>query len=164
MPDHSRSPAWLILAICLALLIVPAALWPAPAAALPPRPPRPTATPTPPAPTPSADRTLIVLVFVSPAAMPPATWQALWTGVQWQDAFGDWHDVAGWQGRLDEAAAGVGKKAWAVADGHLGQGPFRWLIYARQGGDVVAASAPFYLPSAAGDIFEVRVAAWTTLW
>jgi hypothetical protein len=87
----------------------------------------------------------------------PSTWPALWTGVQWQDAAGAWHDVEGWQGALDEAYRGVGKKTWAVADGHLGGGPYRWLIYARPDGDVVMTSRPFYLPSAAGDVYEVNV-------
>ncbi len=145
-----------ILVICLALLIGAAALAPAPADAMPPRPPRATATPiTPPAPSPG--RTLIVLVLTLPVGQSPADWQALWAGVQWQDAFGAWHDVTGWQGALDEAFRGIGKKTWAVADGHLGSGPYRWLVYARPAGEVVAASAPFYLPSATGDIYEVPV-------
>lgn len=160
-PNLVRRSRQAILAACLGLFIAFALLAPAPAAALPPRPPRPTVTPRPTSPTPPAKpsprRTLIVLVFTAPE-MPPAGWQALWTGIQWQDAIGAWHDVDGWQGALDEIARGVGKKTWVVAEGHLGSGPFRWLVYARQGDDVVAASQPFYLPSAAGDIYEVRVA------
>ncbi len=123
---------------------------------MPPRPPRATPTPAPSA-APSFERTLIVLVLTLRPDLMPDGWRRLWTGVQWQDAFGAWHDVDGWQGALDEEYRGVGKKAWFVADGHLGGGPYRWLIYARPGGEIVAASAPFYLPSAAGDIYEVPV-------
>lgn len=158
--DQPRKSLWscrqAILVICLALLIIPAVLAPAPADAMPPRPPRATATPTPPT-APSLERTLIVLKLSLWPELAPDGWQTLWTGIQWQDAFGAWHDIAGWQGALDEAFRGVGEKTWAVAHGHLGSGPYRWLVYARPGGEIVAASAPFYLPSAAGDIREIPV-------
>jgi len=160
--DQSQLPArrrWLLaVAGCLGLLIIAAALTPAPAAALPPRPPRPTATPTATPAAPAAGRTLLVLALTLQPAASPTAWQTLWTGVQWQDAQGDWHDVEGWQGALDEAARGVGKKTWVVADGHLGSGPYRWLVYARPGGEIIAISRPFHLPAAAGDIYEVKVA------
>lgn len=169
IPMQPRTPSyppsyrlWLLIAAgCLGLMALLSALAPAPAAAMPPRPPRPTAPPTtPPSPTPTPQRTLIVLVYTLRPEALPAAWQTLWTGVQWQDRLGAWHDVEGWQGTLDEEVRGIGKKTWVVADGHLGQGPFRWQIYARRGGDVIAASRPFYLPSAAGDVYEVRAGAW----
>ena len=92
-----------------------------------------------------------------PAETPPAIWSQLWTVVQWQDAAGAWHDVTGWRGALDEAAFGIGKKSWVVAEKDLGTGPFAWFVYAHPGGELAAASPPFYLPAQAGDIFESRV-------
>ena len=35
-----------------------------------------------------------------------------WTVVQWQDAWGDWHDVEGWRGALDEVVSAEGRKIW----------------------------------------------------
>jgi hypothetical protein len=154
-PQPRSRRAWPIIACGLSLLLALAVLHPPPAAAMPPRPPRPTA---PPATVTPSQRTLIVLLFALPPATLPDGWRALWTGIQWQDGAGAWHDVEGWQGALDEVARGVGKKTWAVADGHLGGGPYRWLIYARPDGDVVMTSRPFYLPSAAGDIYEIELA------
>lgn len=159
-PIFSRRPGPIMVVGCLALLVALAALSATPAAAVPPRPtmPPPTALPTcQPRVTPRPGRTLIVLLYALPPELLPPGWQTLWTGVQWQDGLGAWHDVEGWRGHLDEEVRGVGKKTWVVADGHLGHGPFRWLVYARQGGEVVAVSRSFYLPSAAGDIYEVRV-------
>jgi len=98
-----------------------------------------------------------VLSLSLPAETPPAIWSQLWTVVQWQDAAGAWHDVTGWRGALDEAAFGIGKKSWVVAEKDLGTGPFAWFVYAHPGGELAAASPPFYLPAQAGDIFESRV-------
>lgn len=80
-------------------------------------------------------------------------WQDLWTIVQWQSAQGDWYQVEGWQGELDDVAtdeAGevVGKKTWWIAEADLNKGPFRWLIYAggKGKGKPLAKSELFYLP------------------
>jgi hypothetical protein len=70
---------------------------------------------------------------------------------------GDWHDVEGWRGNLDEEEPGIGKKVWVVEDKDLGDGPFRWLLYARPGGPLAAISDPFYLPAAPGDVLERQV-------
>jgi hypothetical protein len=77
----------------------------------------------------------------------------LWTIVQWQDSAGDWHDIEGWSGTLDEGS----KRVWWVAPAAFGTGPFRWTVYQSPGGDkLLATSDSFYLPDAAGN--KVRVA------
>jgi hypothetical protein len=83
----------------------------------------------------------------------PAAW---WTEIQWQDAWGEWHDVEGWQAPFDQIREGVGIKRWAVFPRDLRTGPFRWLAFQRAGGEVVAISQPFNLPQFQGD--AVRVA------
>jgi hypothetical protein len=75
----------------------------------------------------------------------------VWTIVQWQDYFGAWHNVDGWQGTLD-----VGhQKLWWVADKDLGTGPFRWVVYRDQAGPSLAVSESFHLPDLSG--MKVRV-------
>ncbi|MCB0170599.1 MAG: hypothetical protein KDJ97_08610 [Anaerolineae bacterium] len=64
-----------------------------------------------------------------------------WSVVQWQDINGDWQDVDGWQGSLDQS----GQRRWWVAAKDFGTGPFRWVV-----GDTAAptaASEPFHLPA-----------------
>jgi hypothetical protein len=78
------------------------------------------------------------------------TQAGLWTIVQWQDDQGDWHDIEGWQGTLDEGS----KKVWWVDPGAFGKGPFRWVIYQGQQGRQLAQSEPFYLPHA-GEIIRI---------
>lgn len=84
-----------------------------------------------------------------------AHWQTLWTIVQWQDAHGDWHDVEGWQGTLEEVrvdgdGAVTGYKRWWVAQDDLGTGPFRWVVYQGADGPQLVASEPFDLPGRTG--------------
>jgi hypothetical protein len=122
------------------------------AAPLPPRPtPRPTRTPTPaPGPT-AAPRPRLgahLVLYVQNALA------GLWTIVQWQDGFGDWHDVQGWQGTLDDGY----QKRWWVAEKDFATGPFRWALYQGQGGALLDVSASFYLPDRAGIVVEVEVA------
>ncbi len=69
-----------------------------------------------------------------------------WVGVQWMDSFGGWHDVPGWQGRLDKDNANNPFKEWSVFTGQLGQGPFRWVLYTQENGSVVGVSPNFNLP------------------
>jgi len=82
-------------------------------------------------------------------------WQALWTVVQHQESVGgDWSDVEGWQGGLDSVVVGedgqiVGTKVWWVTGSDLGRGPYRWLVYQGEGGDLLGTSDPFYLRRAA---------------
>jgi hypothetical protein len=77
----------------------------------------------------------------------------LWTVVQWQDALGGWHDVEGWRGTLDEGD----KKTWWVDKADYAKGPFRWVVYQGQGGDLLGTSESFYLPSGHGQIVTVEV-------
>jgi hypothetical protein len=95
-------------------------------------------------------------------------WQKLWTVVQWQDGMdwanleGDWHDVAGWQGELEEIAIGevgevVGKRVWWVTEADLGKGLFRWQVYRGKGDVLLVTSEPFYLPDANGQTRVVEV-------
>jgi hypothetical protein len=136
------------LAAALALLLT----WPLASQAgngLPPR--------QPPTPTPSQDKddddddgsppgAYIELAVTSPQA-------GLWSGVQWQDSRGGWHEVEGWQGSLSSG----GSRRWWVAAKDFGTGPFRWLVRSRAGGPVVGASADFYLPQAVGETVRVAV-------
>ena len=66
----------------------------------------------------------------------------VWTIVQWVDEFGEWHDVAGWQGTVELD----GSQTWWVAPDDMGKGPFRWQVYASQNGDLLATSDEFVLP------------------
>jgi len=76
----------------------------------------------------------------------------VWTVVQWQDSAGDWHDIEGWQGTLDE-----GKKVWWVDAAAFGKGPFRWVIYQDQRDKPLAQSESFYLPYSAGEAVMIEV-------
>lgn len=75
--------------------------------------------------------------------------------MQWQDGWGDWHDVVGWRGGLDAVLMGenrkvVGTKVWWVANSDMGKGPFRWIVYPSPESKLVAASEAFYLPHHTG--------------
>jgi hypothetical protein len=48
----------------------------------------------------------------------------------------------GWQGTLDEGD----QKMWWLAPDLFGKGPFRWLVYQGERGNLLATSDPFYLP------------------
>lgn len=72
----------------------------------------------------------------------------LWTVVQWQDGVGNWHDVDGWRGVLDDINDHKGDKVWGVLPGEYGDGPIRWLVYDCAGGQLLATSHSFYLPDA----------------
>jgi len=112
--------------------------------AMPALPPRPTGAPTFPASWPGTE----------------VHWQTPWATVEWQDAQGDWHLVEGWQGQFDTVEvteAVVGVKSWWLAPELYGAGPFRWVVYAERGGDVLARSVPFTLPGAGGQTTSVAV-------
>ncbi len=127
-----------------------------------------TALPLPPRPTtepsvvvvvekvPSPTRITLSLDLTSGALGKGIDPQALWTVVQWQDALGEWHDVEGWTGPLDTIDATHGEKSWGVVRRNLGESPFRWLVYAKQGGTLVAASETFALPSSSGRTLNVQ--------
>ena len=125
-------------------------------------PPRFTPTPTPPAqPAPqSAPAGAQIQLRAQFSQDWPATgipWQELWTVVQWQDEWGYWHDVEGWQGTLDEVQDCAGTKTWWLDQGLLGKGPFRWAIYRSQGTTLSAASDPFNLPARTGETATIEI-------
>jgi hypothetical protein len=83
--------------------------------------------------------------------------------VQWQDEWGYWQDVEGWQGELDQVksdddGAVAGQKTWWVSMDDLGRGPFRWRVYRSRGGYLLATSDEFYLPAVSLDKLVVEVA------
>ncbi len=133
------------------------------AAPLPPRPTAATRTPTPTAPPPTAapptappptaqpaqPRRVVGATIVLHAPSAPA---GAWTIVQWQDGFGAWHDVQGWQGTLDD-----GVQIWWVAERDLHTGPFRWTLYQSQDGALLDVSESFYLPSNTGQVVLVEM-------
>jgi hypothetical protein len=78
-------------------------------------------------------------------------WQELWTYIQWQDPWGDWHDVEGWQGEPDHVeikddGTVMSYKTWWVNEADMGKGPFRWLVTHGEGGALLVISEEFYLP------------------
>jgi hypothetical protein len=166
-----------VVGVACGLLVVAsllASVW-----ALPPRPtPEPTATPiptptlppVPPAPSSRPEGGLIELRVQFPQTWPwgEVHWQTLWTVVQWQDGAdwpnpgGDWHDVEGWQGELENIAIGevgevVGRRAWWVTKADLGKGLFRWQVYRGKEDVLLVTSEPFYLPDANGQTRVVEV-------
>ena len=110
-------------------------------------------------PAPSAPGSWIELRVQFPATWPWNTlpWNLVWTVVQWQDAAGNWYTVEGWQGALDEMVKTEGVKTWWVGRADWGKGPFRWLVYERWGGRLLAQSTPFKLPSAQDQKIKVEV-------
>lgn len=117
--------------------------------------PAPTWTPGPPplkTPLPSPaglDGAVIELNVLFPASWPwrEIGWQDLWTIVQWQDAFGNWHDVTGWQGGLDSISQQdgeyVGSKMWWAGREQAVPGVFRWLVLQDKDGARLGASESF---------------------
>jgi len=69
----------------------------------------------------------------------------LWSVVQWQDNTGNWHDVEGWRGTVDQR----GYRNWWVEAKDFGKGPFRWIVTRRPGAPPMAISEQFYLPTVA---------------
>ena len=121
-----------------------------------PTPPRsPTNTPVPPTTTPEPMPTVIpksekgayIELYIQSLSVEP------WTIVQWQDAHGEWHDVEGWQGTLDDSE----EKRWWVAPKDFSTGPFRWLVYENAQENLLATSEPFYLPSYADEVIKIEV-------
>jgi hypothetical protein len=83
-------------------------------------------------------------------------WQELWTTVEWQDEFGRWQVVDGWQGTLDQVVDGTGWKSWWLDGSLFGKGPFRWVVLTGQGYRL-AVSDPFYLPSTPWQVVVIPV-------
>lgn len=77
----------------------------------------------------------------------PGAPEGAWVGVQWQDRQGAWQNVEAWQGPLEAAEeTGVASKVWGVYPKDFGRGPFRWVVYTQQGGEVLGTSQSFNLP------------------
>jgi hypothetical protein len=95
-----------------------------------------------------ASHAVAAIALHAPAA--PAT---AWTVVQWGDPLGGWHDVEGWRGDLDEGQ----QKVWWVLSKDYDTGPFRWVVYAKRGGQIWSISPAFTLPSRDGQWLRVDV-------
>ena len=142
----------MLVGILMAAVLLPLAVYAAPPPPPPPPPPDEPASASKPAP----EGGQINLRVQFPEAI-SYQWQELWTVVQWQDEWGYWRTVEGWQGTLDSVAEGAGAKTWWVAEEDLGGGPFRWRVYRSAGGWLLVQSDEFYLPGAVGEIVTVDV-------
>jgi len=114
-------------------------------------PPRPT-----PLPTPVPTETAVSPVtggFIQLQFNTTADKTGLWTAVQWEGVNDAWHTVAGWQGHFKPD----GMVTWWVAPADLGKGPFRWQLLDGEGGELLAVSEPFTLPTSDGQVVTVAV-------
>ena len=84
-------------------------------------------------------------MIVHPNAV-PVDWTELWTVVEWQDGEDGWHAVEDWQGMVDEVQDELGHKSWWVAPEDILSGPYRWVVYDRNGGELLGVSDPFNTP------------------
>lgn len=121
------------LLLLVAFLRIPSGLTSVHAA--PNLPPRPTLTPTPTPVSPAPNLARILLVAGS-------AYEGAWTVVQWQDKPGEWHDVENWQGEMRN-----GWIRWRVAPKDWNTGPFRWQVYDKADGTLLASTASFTLPT-----------------
>jgi len=87
-----------------------------------------------------------IVMYIIPSVVRP------WTGVQWTDGAGNWHDVEGWQGAFNHP----NHISWFVEQKDFGKGPFRWVVYTSQGGALLAVSSLFYLPINANETVRVE--------
>ena len=77
-----------------------------------------------------------------------------WTVVEWQNPMtGEWAAVEGWQGTLQPD----GTQVWWVGREHFGEGPFRWLVYAGEDGQLMETSETFTMPSRDLEVVAVQV-------
>lgn len=141
---------WLAMMVSLISLLVLAGP-PAPIQAGPPLPDRntPTPTPTPPSDDEEDDRPVGAYIELHVPTAPAEAWAI----VQWQDSAGDWHDVEGWSGTLDER----GNWRWWVDARDFGKGPFRWAVTQGDAGPQWGVSQSFWLPATAGETVQVIV-------
>ena len=95
----------------------------------------------------------IELLPVQGALAVQGTPAGAWSVIQWQDRAGEWHNVEGWQGVLDQN----GGQRWWVAEKDFGKKSFRWLVTQGLGGPVLGASTPFNLPAGANETVQVAV-------
>ena len=82
----------------------------------------------------------------------PANRLNYFTRVQWQMSNGTWQTIPSWEGDLDGFLSSGGTtlayKRWWVLPVNFGERHFRWQVYDRPGGKLLAASATFDLPTA----------------
>lgn len=150
MINQQKSMATILLAACLLFALVGLAFQPGSIQAQ--GSPLPTATPlgTPPPPTPAnvyrppAGGTIILQVYAAPTNG--------WTVVQWQDANGGWHDVAGWHSQITDGYVG-----WWVDPANFSSGPFRWLLLDSLEGETLGTSDSFYLPGFVDDVVLIEI-------
>ena len=152
---NRKSSVCLILIVAVVCTLLVVALLPLLAQAAPPAlPPRPK-PPQLPTPTPRPSK--------SPSGKPAgafielhvrSTRTGLWAVVQWEDDAGGWHDVEGWRGTLDEG----NKKVWWVSKADFDKGPFCWVVYQGERGELLAESESFYLPHYDNETVLVEVA------
>jgi hypothetical protein len=139
-----KTNRFIISLVCIAMLF---ALLPGIAGAgdLPPRPtPPPLPTPTP----------VPVAAGIFGAVIElrlPTTSLNYFTIVQWQSANQVWHDVDTWQGNLDDfltnSTPTTAYKRWWVYPADYGKQNFRWQVFNKPNGKLLAASATFDLPT-----------------
>jgi len=104
-----------------------------------------TAPPAPAAPATPIPRGALIKLRVHPNAV-PVNWTELWTVVEWQDGDGGWNPIEDWQGMVDTVEDGLGLKSWWVAPEDILSGPYRWVVYDRNGGELLGVSDPFNTP------------------
>jgi hypothetical protein len=75
--------------------------------------------------------------------------------VQWGDPNGGWHNIDGWQTRLDGAVAGAPQ--WWVHPREFGKGPFRWAVYRDRERAPETVSVPFWMPGHSGQLMRVEL-------
>ena len=140
---------WTVLAVFVTVVLLCAGGLPAASKAAPPAdlPPRETPTPVPRSEHGAAPATA---AFIELTVQPAGT--GLWAVVQWQDQGGGWNDVEGWRGSVDG-----GYQAWGVFPADFNKGPFRWAVYAGQGGKLLNTSGAFTIPDGVGKAVKVSV-------
>lgn len=137
---------WIAMLLVATLLATPEEGWAAPGETMPPRPP--TATPRSPA-TATPVGAAIILRTQPERAPGPADVGEFWIVVQWLGGDGVWHDVEGWQGKLDRSGA----IRWWVVPFNNSRRDFRWVVYSNQQRDAIAAiSSSFALPKQPGQV------------
>lgn len=83
-----------------------------------------------------------------------------WVGVQWQDFAGVWHNIDAWVAPLSSTQGGYVNHG--VDPIHFGTGPYRWIVWDKQGGKVMAMSAPFAFPmygTVVGSVIDLSMSA-----
>lgn len=120
---------------------------PRPTPGLPPRPTlEQTTEPTPVLLTPTEGDAFIELHLASRA-------DDLTAVVQWLDGLGEWQDVDGWRNHIEPTVV----TRWWVAPDDQATGPFRWVVYRLQDGNVeVICSSPAFILPVAGQTLRLN--------